>query len=147
MKLPTKLEQRIKEFQGVIDAPEYNGVIAALITEASSLPKMGISVDYNSNMGSRHESREDGFRIFIRMNGETGRGKVLLYDILHELGHYHDPVKLPLERQHDQALRREREQRAWEWADWKFNTYPELEADRAWYTDYKQQCLATYSTK
>lgn len=145
MLIPTPLQQRIKEFQQVIGVPKYNGVIESLITEVFFLPINSISVDYNSPLGSRLENRgKEGMRIFIRATGEPSHDQLLLFAIMHELGHFHDSETLPKGKENDPVLRRGREMRAWAWADQAFEKYPELAADRTFYDDYKAECLATY---
>ncbi|WP_143436720.1 hypothetical protein [Hymenobacter crusticola] len=146
----TRLAQRIKEFQHLIGVPKYNSVIAALITEVFALPIEEISVDYQSPNPSRHRTTQEAttgkesYRIFIRATGEPGHDRMLLFDILHELGHFHDPVRLPIGQPIDSILQRDRELQAWQWADEKFNQYPELEADWALYKAHQRRCLGTY---
>lgn len=147
MPLRTPLEQRIQEFQDAINLAEYNGVVAKLIKEVDCLPINSFSLDYRPDAVSRHETSPEGYRIWIRFKHKLGFSKVLFFDMLHELGHFHDPEKLPSDQQDNIALRRGREQRAWSWADAEFLKHPELQADLELYRDYQRRSLAFYGIR
>lgn len=87
------------------------------------------------------------FHICIRTNVPEGQRKVLLFDLLHEWGHFLDNDRLPIGNEQDPCLQLGREQRAWAFADQEFERHPELTADRPAYDAYKRYCLDTYYSR
>jgi hypothetical protein len=146
MLLLPKLDRSIKEFQHTIQVPEYDMVIDKLLRKASQLdiPMSFWGESYSMAEDCETEGCESKYRIRIRRAAPSGNRKELVYDIMHEMGHCLDPLKLGLGNKGNAKLMLAREQRAWAVANEEFNLYPELQPDIAEYTEYKNSCLAEY---
>lgn len=141
MLLLPKLDRSIKEFQQTIHVPEYDAVIEKILRKADAL---GIQVSFWGEDYSMAEDRDGVYYIRIRRKAASGNRKELVYDMMHELGHCLDPIKLGIQNQHNHVLRLDREIRAWAMADQEFNSHPELQNDSASYVKYQNDCLVNY---
>lgn len=153
MKNPLLLEGKIGEFQKFIGAENYNPVLDRVLRQldATSITSTalydGLTESKLQHIRINANPKEDAFYICIRTNEPEGQRKVLLYDLLHEWGHFQDEDRLPIGREHDPHLQLGREQRAWKFADLEFARHLELAPDRPAYEAYKQRCLATYLSR
>lgn len=141
MLLLPKLDRSIKEFQQTIQVPEYDAVIEKTLRKADAL---GIPMSFWGEIYSMAEDRDGGYHIRIRRKAASGNRKKLVYDMMHELGHCLDPLKLGRENKGNAALVLAREERAWALADQEFCSHPALQADMASYREYQNYCLADY---
>jgi len=149
MLLLPKLDRSIREFQQTIQVPEYDVVIDKLLRKAGELniPMSFWGENYSMAEYCAAEDCESEYRILIRRTASSGNRKELVYDMIHEMGHCLDPLKLGLVNKGDAKLMLAREQRAWAAADEEFDSYPELQPDIAEYTGYKNSCLAVYTRR
>jgi Zn-dependent peptidase ImmA (M78 family) len=86
-----------------------------------------------------------GFQLFLKETPRLESRLDYLFDLLHEMGHYWDNEDRPkpYERQ-PAAIMRQREERAWAYADKQLATFPELQLYREEYEGYKRNCLMSY---
>lgn len=140
MALSADLETRIVEFQQAVGVPAYNPVIDRLLRKVAELR---IQLNWWTGSESSKQQILYGFGwIDIKTKVPSGNYRELVFDLLHELGHYLDPEKLT--NPHDDALVQAREIRAWKLAGEEFAQHPELAADQADYQAYKRKLLASY---
>jgi hypothetical protein len=140
MALSADLETRIVEFQHAVGVPAYNPVIDRLLRKVADLR---IQLNWWTGSESSKQQILYGFGwIDIKTVVPSGNYKELVFDLLHELGHYLDKEKLT--DPNDDALVQAREIRAWRLADEEFSRHPELTGDRANYEAYKRKLLGTY---
>ncbi|MDO7874019.1 hypothetical protein Q5H93_04675 [Hymenobacter sp. ASUV-10] len=107
-----KLELKIKEFQDAVQNDKYDSVIEKLLRKIDVL-KIGIS------FWQREFSKADDTNgiYYLWIKSKTENKKEIIFDIMHELGHCLDPIKIPLDDRYNEELRKGREVRAWRIAD------------------------------
>jgi hypothetical protein len=136
------IEETIQKFKGVVQLPTYENAIEKLIRQAF---EENVRVGSFGIAYSRHETLtgQDGkpiLEILIKNRPKWYSIREVVFDIMHELGHAMDPIKLLPDRSNERA----REERAWAFANQQFASFPELQSDKEEYEAYKQACLATY---
>lgn len=136
-----KKNQKIKEFQSLIANYKYDGVAQKLIEEVYAHQ---IDIGFFDIAYSKTQTSEYGCYLCIKKKPQFGNTAELIFDIMHELGHCLDDIKLQKKDEYNIELRREREIRAWHIADNKFESYPELKEIASNYAAYKDKCLASY---
>ncbi|GAB3327448.1 hypothetical protein ACFQT0_28590 [Hymenobacter humi] len=136
-----QLERNIGKFQQTIQVPEYDNVIDKLLRKAGNL---NIGASFWNETYSKAQDTNGIYYLWIKSSAVSGNRKELVYDMMHELGHCLDPLKLGKENKGNAALELAREERAWALADLEFNAHPELQVDRESYSKYQNDCLATY---
>lgn len=139
----TLLDLKIKEFKTWMQIPEYENALQTLIRQA-------FEQDIGISFWNRHYSKSDytyttgTCQLWIKREPMLGSRKEVVFDIMHEMGHCLDPIKLPLDDRYNVELRKGRELRAWAIADNTFGSFPELQVDVVVYTAYKEACLKDY---
>ncbi|RZK32392.1 MAG: hypothetical protein EOO61_16955 [Hymenobacter sp.] len=136
---PNDIEQVIEKFQDAVGVPEYNGVIEKLIRKAYDHK---IDIILSNYPSSARQDRVHGidYTIKILRLPDSGDTKEILFDMMHEMGHCFDPAKLLPDRSNE----KERETRAWEFADEQFYSFPELAAIEQQYTIFRNSRLQVY---
>lgn len=142
MAMSSNLDERIAEFQQAVGVPAYDEMIERLLRQAAVLKvRLGW---YTGSCRSKQVVLYGICYIDIKTLPSSGNLKELVYDLMHELGHWLVPIKLGPGDEKDDALVLGRELRAWKLADTEFYAQPELDADRAEYEAYKRECLRSY---
>jgi hypothetical protein len=136
-----QLEQNIRKFQQVIQVPEYDAVIDKVLRKAGAL---NIGASFWDQTYSKAQDTNGIYYLWIKSDATSGNRKELVYDLMHELGHCLDPLKLGRENKGNAILELGREERAWALADQEFSSHPELQNDMASYKEYQAYCLADY---
>ena len=137
---PDDIEEKIKQFQDAIGTPEYNSAIEDLIRTAYDYKIQIILSVQPSHARPENEIFSGSYVVKILRLPKSGNSKEILFDMMHEMGHCFDPNKLLP----DKSNEKERERRAWEFADEKIGSYPELATAMQEYTDFKNSHLETY---
>lgn len=142
----TKLELTIQEFSHFLNSPPHEAVLDKILR---TIVAQGIQVYLIPSWEAsshRQITVSQGFVYEINIGGKRPDSQRLeiLFDLLHEFGHYLDPDKLTQANKHDEGFQRGREMRAWQLADQALEHYPELAHDRPAYEAYKRRCLLTY---
>ncbi|RZK45326.1 MAG: hypothetical protein EOO61_00235 [Hymenobacter sp.] len=143
-----KIKMNIKEVRDTLETVEYDKVIEGLLRKVYS-HNMTIAF-YDNRKDSVCETTTDeidgSITCILRIKKKPifGNVKEILFDIMHEMGHGLDEIKLSLEDRYNLEVRKARELRAWEIADKEFATYLELQADESEYNRYKNECLKKY---
>jgi hypothetical protein len=132
------IDATIETFKELVQIPAYDDVLEALIRKAF---EQNIRVGAFEIEASRFEESRGGvLDLLIKKKPKFYSIREVIFDIMHELGHALDPIKLAPDRSNE----REREERAWAFADQQFDSFPELQGDKVEYGAYKGACLATY---
>jgi hypothetical protein len=132
------IDATIETFKELVQIPAYDDVLETLIRKAF---EQNIRVGAFGIEASRFEESRGGvLDLLIKKKPKFYSIREVIFDIMHELGHALDPIKLAPDRSNERA----REERAWAFADQQFDSFPELQGDKVEYAAYKGACLATY---
>ncbi|RZJ86477.1 MAG: hypothetical protein EOO60_13385 [Hymenobacter sp.] len=140
-----RITQSIQDFKSAVAEPSLDTVIEALIIKAYE--KMS-GVDLFSETSLRGSQFQEvptsgGLVYYLNISRSAPNKREIIYELLHEMGHAFDEIKLdPSDRENSE---RGRETRAWQFADEQFAMYPELRTYLPEYTEHKRKRLATYS--
>lgn len=138
-----KKSQNTKELQSLVANPKYDEVARRLIEKVYIHQ---IRIGFLDVPYSKTQTGDYGCILTIKTKPQDGDTVELLFDVMHELGHCLDKIKLLKKDERNIELRRERELRAWQFADKEFESHPELRELSSDYADYKAKCLASYWT-
>lgn len=143
--LPETENRRVQEFKDAIQEQKLLGVVEKLVRKAFEKAK-----DVNLyKRKSTHQTVKviDGSVYFLLINDSPENKRVIIYDLIHEMGHLFDPIALDSNidsNSEHPASERSREIRAWAFADEEFKNHPELNDYTQEYTDHKRTCLLSY---
>lgn len=139
------VHQKSKDWQQIINLPEYNSVIEKII---SRLVEEGVILElWKNSQVSKYQrtpvSNKFIYRILVKQI--CVNKKEMIYDILHEFGHFLDKEIISREELETNNLKRlKREITAWLFADEEFLKISELKKDFEEYEEYKWLCLKSY---
>jgi phage regulator Rha-like protein len=139
----TKLRRRIEEFIQTVAQPAYDSVIEKLIKKANT-NQIEVAHYPGSETSKARAEKHGGYIMFIKGKTPSGNRKELIYDIMHEMGHCLDEIKLAKEDEQNKPLVMARELRAWQFADAEFAAHSEFRNDVLEYNNYKNQCILSY---
>jgi hypothetical protein len=145
---PEVISTRIAQIQRIVQLSNYDDVLERLVRNAY---QKDIQIDFWGKPFSKLKYSIDSARkpyafwLILKQTPILESRKDVLYDFLHEMGHYWDDIDRPMPgEQQPIKIQRAREERAWAYANNQFDSFPELQGDRKDYEAYKQQCLASY---
>jgi hypothetical protein len=145
---PEIISNRIAQVQRIVQLPSYDSILAKLVQDAyRNNIQIGFWGEPRSKLRySINDTRKPyAFWLILKEKPILESRKDVLYDFLHEMGHYWDNEDRPMPGEWQPIkIQRAREERAWAYADEQFNSYPELQADQTEYEAYRQQCLISY---
>lgn len=134
---------RIAEVQHIAQLPGYECAIEELV---KAVYQENIQIGFWREPRSKLDYQFDGagkpyaFWITLKRTPLLESRKDVLYDLLHEMGHYWDDEDRPIPRERQPPkIQRKREERAWAYADVQFDSIPELQADWSEYEAYKHR--------
>ncbi|WMJ74370.1 hypothetical protein RCC89_14520 [Cytophagaceae bacterium ABcell3] len=133
------IENISNEVKSCIDMPELNYIIDSVIYITFS---EGCDIMLCTSKPSEYR-RGNGY-CFICLDARKEEKLWLLWDLLHELGHHLDPMKISKEEQKDEVKVYRRENEAWKLADRTFQRYGSLAKYSDSYQNYKKKCLSSY---
>ena len=139
-----RITKSIQDFKDAVAEPSLDTVIEAIINKAYEIMS-GVSLwGIDSPKASKAQSSPcaNGYTYYLTISQSAPNKREILYELLHEMGHAFDEIKLdPSDRENSE---RGREIRAWAFADEQVNIYPELRNYLPEYTEHKRKRLATY---
>lgn len=134
----------IQAFKSAVAEPSLDTVIEVLINKAYEKMR-GISlwgVDSPNVSKVQSVPVSNGYVYYLTISQSAPNKREIIYELLHEMGHAFDEIKLDLSDKENSEKGRER--RAWAFATEQVNTYPELRNYLPEYTEHKRKRLATY---
>jgi len=139
-----RITKSIQEFKDAVAEPSLDTVIEAIINKAyermSGVSLWGVDSPKVSKVQSSPGT--NGYIYYLTISQSAPNKREIIYELLHEMGHAFDEIKLDLSDKENSE--RGRETRAWQFANEQFDTHPELRPYLPEYTEHKRKRLATY---
>lgn len=136
-----RYERLINEFCYNGNLEKYRIVLVKLFKEIFDAG-CGISARYDSSECS-HSKDPKSCRIMISLQpGLHKKPEHILWTILHEFGHHFSPLKLEDENDIDKII--DSEEKAWDWAENRFNSIREFKAVKNDFLALREKYLKTY---
>jgi hypothetical protein len=144
MQYPERIAQSIQAFKTAIAEPGLDTVLEGIVMKAYEVVS-GVDLwGVDSQRGSQFQAVAvtNGHVYYLNISQSAPNKREVIYELLHEMGHSFDDIKLdPSDRENSE---RGREIRAWAFADQQFNAYPELRTYLPEYVEHKRKRLETY---
>lgn len=139
-----RIAQSIQAFKSAVADPSLDTVIEALLIKAYEKMSGVDLFSETSKRGSQFQEvpTSSGPVYYLNISRSAPNKREIIYELLHEMGHAFDEIKLdPADKENSE---KGRELRAWAFADQQLNASPELRTYLPEYIEHKRKRIETY---